>query len=284
MIADAKASGTSPSSTAVSSKPARRREPERERQRVPEHERQRAEPGAPDNPAQLPPRRHRPHARERARHDHQPADEAQREIEKLGAVDEIENARQDIAASVAAKDRRDLGGAEQQRRQVDQRQQVAPAVAARPAVGPLRKDEREVDEERRQEQHRHDVAPVEHPVEQIEPAAERERQHAEERDAQPEEVQRRLILRPAQPHAGADEQREQPDARERQIQPVRARRDTCHLHGEEIGVSLPHDDVFEPRAGCRGVQRLDDVIGAQHRLLVDAEEHVARLDAGAAGG
>ena len=66
----------------------RRREAERERQRVAEHERQRAEPGAPDDPAQLPARRDRAHARERARHDHQSADEAEREIEQLGALDE----------------------------------------------------------------------------------------------------------------------------------------------------------------------------------------------------
>ena len=100
----------------------RGREPEREGKRVAEHEGQRAQPGAPDNPPQLPPRRDRPHAVERARHDHQAADQAEREVEKLGGVDERDDARQDVAASVAAKNRRDLGGAEEQRRQVDERQ------------------------------------------------------------------------------------------------------------------------------------------------------------------
>jgi hypothetical protein len=94
--------------------------------------------------------------------------------EELGA-DQLDDARQDVAAAIAAHDRSDPGGPQEQRRQIDERQEVAPALAARPAVGPFGKDERKVDEERRQEQHRHHVAPVEHPV-GIEPPAERERE------------------------------------------------------------------------------------------------------------
>ena len=97
-------------------------------------------------------------------------------------------------------------------------------------------------------------------------------------------MQRRLILGPAEPHAGADQQRKQTDARQHEIQPVRARRDARQLHGEELGSALAGRDVFEPRAGGRGVERIDDVVGRSNGFLSMLEEHIARLDAGAAGG
>ena len=78
--------------------------------------------------------------------------------------------------------------------------------------------------ERRQQQDRHDVAPIEDPVEAIEPAAEGEREHAEERDGEPEEVQRRLVARTPKAHDAADQQREDANAREQEIQRARSAR------------------------------------------------------------
>ena len=109
-----------------------------------------------------------------------------------------------------------------------------PDRAAHPAARPLGEDQREVQEERRQQQDRDRVRPVEDPVEPIEPAVEREGEGAEEREAQPEEVQRRLVARTAKPHRRADDQREDADGREHVVErgvPARQRgeRDLARL-------------------------------------------------------
>jgi len=81
-----------------------------------------------------------------------------------------------------------------------------------------------VQQQRRQQRERDRVTPVERPVKAIERAVEREREDAEERDAQPEEMQRRLIARPAQAHRAADQKREEADCREHEIDRAAARR------------------------------------------------------------
>ena len=79
-------------------------------------------------------------------------------------------------------------------------------------------------EERRQHDHRNRVAPIEHPVDTIEPAAEREGEQTEERDRQPEEMQRGLIGGPARAHGRADEQREDADRGQHVVVKARAAR------------------------------------------------------------
>ena len=91
-----------------------------------------------------------------------------------------------------------------------------------------------------------------------------------------------LVLRPAEPDTGADEQREQTDACQHQIEPVRARRYSRNGDDQELGVPETRDDVFEPGPWCGGVQRLDHIVGTLHELLVDPEENVTRLDTGTA--
>ena len=267
---------------------ARRLEPERERQRVAEGERHRAEARAPHDPSKLAPRRHGAHAVERARHDHEPGNQAQPQVEVLGAVDERQDFRHHLALTIGAQQHRDLRDEEKQRRQVEDGQQRAAVVALRPAVRPLREDEREVHEEGRQHQERNGIAPEEHPVQQIEAAAVRERERAEERDRQPEEVQRRLILRPAQPDRRADHQREETDAREGQIQPMRPGRDAGHRHRDEIGRAvrraLPDDDVVENRPGPGAVQDGHDIGRCRNHATADLEEHVSRAEPREAAG
>ena len=91
-----------------------------------------------------------------------------------------------------------------------------------------------------------------------------------------------LVLRPAEPDAGAYEQREQTDAGEHQIEPVRARRYPGNGDDQELGVPVSRDDVFEAGSRAGGVQRLDHIVGTLHELLVDPEENVTRLDASTA--
>jgi hypothetical protein len=75
-------------------------------------------------------------------------------------------------------------------------------------------------EQRRQQGERDRVTPVERPVETIEGAVEREREDAEEGDAQPEEMQRRLIARTADPDRRADQQSEEANCGEDEVQRI----------------------------------------------------------------
>ena len=92
-------------------------------------------------------------------------------------------------------------------------------------------------QQRREQRDGDGVAPVENPVEVIERPVERERVGAEERRAQPEKVQRRLIVRPAQANQPADNEREQTDRREHVVQRAalrnRRERDLERLAGAE---------------------------------------------------
>ncbi len=139
-----------------------------------------------------------------------------------------------------------------------------------------------MNEERRQEQRRNDVTPVENPVEEIEPARERKCQRAEERHAQPEEVQRRLVFRAAQPHAGPDEQREESDARQRQIEPLRSRGNAGNGNDEDVRVGQAGNHVLQRLSGPRRVQHVLHIAEVNNRLRIDLEEDVAGLDPGTA--
>ena len=136
-----------------------------------------------------------------------------------------------------------------------------------------------MEQQRRQQREGDRVTPVERPVEAIERAVEREREDAEERDAEPEEMERRLIARTPQAHRGADQQREQADRGEHEIHRVAARR-RRERERERLARARPQEGVDEPRPGVAAMLILDDVGRRQHRRAVDREQHVAALDPG----
>ena len=160
---------------------------------------------------------------------------------------------------------------------------VRDGTPGRPAPRPLREDQREVEEQRRQQQDRRDVAPVEDPVETIEAAAEREGENAKERDRQPEEMQRGLIARPPQADGAADQQREDADAGEQEIQRARTGRhrrdaDVHHLPRPESQHRVADRATF---AG--GVQRGHDIGYLLNRPIVDRQQQITVLQAGVNG-
>ena len=130
-------------------------------------------------------------------------------------------------------------------------------------------------QQRRQRGHRDRVTPVEDPVEPVERSVERERERAEERDAQPEEMQRRLVGRASQANRGAHEQREEADRRQHEVHRARGverrKRDRQRLSRTESD-----NRVGEPRALVTAMLKLDDVRGRLDRRAVDGDEHVAR--------
>ena len=196
----------------------RRHAAEEQRHDVQHHERHRADRRSPDDPAQLAPRGHRAQPRQRADHDEETAEQADGQIEIRGPLDPLENERHVRHRQAAGHDER-AADAEHRGGHVDAAAgAVVPTGAANPRLRALGKHEREVQEERRQDEPRHQVGPLEEVVEPIVAAARRERQHAEERDGQPEEVQRRRIVRAPQPDRRADHDREDADERQRVVQ------------------------------------------------------------------
>ena len=123
----------------------------------------------------------------------------------------------------------DVGDEQDAGRDVKQHDQSF-ARAANPCLRPIGEDESKVQEERRQQQRGHHVGPVEVPIEPIQ-SAERKRQRAEKREAQPEEVQRRRIVRPPQADGRTDEQREDADGGANHIQ-----RRVAGGHGRHVDV------------------------------------------------
>ena len=162
----------------------------------------------------------------------------------------VSSSRVNVAPSSDGRDQeRRAQAAQQERRQVDQRQRPPRPIGVRTqALRTLGEDQREVEEQRRQQQQRADVGPVEDPVEAIEPAAERERRRR--RRTRPRA--RRSAARPDRAAAAAaraaDEQRED-----------RHRR----LHVVERAVALghavqlqPHQPALAPAAAaCRSAPR-----------------------------
>ena len=136
-----------------------------------------------------------------------------------GRLDALEQHRRVRPAQAVGKCH-DAAPQEQQSRQVERGNDRAASLALGPGIRPVGKDEREMQKERRQQEPRDRVRPVEEVVEPIVAAARREGEDAEERDGEPEEVQRRRIVRPAQPDGGADDDREHADQRERVVEPL----------------------------------------------------------------
>jgi hypothetical protein len=136
-----------------------------------------------------------------------------------------------------------------------------------------------VQQQRRQQGLRHGVSPVEHPVEAIERPVEREGEGAEEGDAQPEEMQSRLIVRPLQAHRCADEQCEQPDGRQHVIHRAAPRCDSKR-HFNDLLRSEPREGIGEARARSSGVLVFDHVRFRLNRGPVDGKQQVAAFDSG----
>ena len=132
-------------------------------------------------------------------------------------------------------------------------------------------------EQRRQHRLGDRITPVEGPVEAIERAVERKRERAEEGDAQPEEMQRRLIVRPAQPDPGADQQREEADRRQDEVHRPR-RRDRRQRHVEGTLIAKPQQRVGEPRAFPGEMLVLEDFRARFDRIAVDGDQDIAALD------
>ncbi len=154
----------------------------------------------------------------------------------LPALDEINRAREHRPVRRTSHHHHHASGSKQDGGRVHEwRNQVQ---AGTPAQRALRELEREVQQQRRQQRHRDRVTPVENPVEAIERADERERECAEERDAEPEEMQRRLIVGTTQPHRRAHQQRKEAHGREDEVHRAAARR------GRELDVErLAHAEA-----------------------------------------
>ena len=137
--------------------------------------------------------------------------------------------------------------------------------------------------QQRREQGKGDgVAPVEHPVEPIEGAVELKCEDAEKRDADPEEMQRRLVQRASQPHGCADEQREEAYRRQHRIHGGAARR-RRQSNLERLPCSEPQERVVEAGALVTAMLILDDVGPCPHGRAVHGEQHIAGLKAGGRG-
>ena len=139
----------------------------------------------------------------------------------------------------------------------------------------LREHQREMQQQRRQRRHRNRVTPVEDPVQPVERAVERKRERAEERDAQPEEMERRLVGRPPQANRGADEKREQADGRQHEVHRPR-RGERRERDRQRLSLTQSDNRIGERRPGVARVLIGDDVSGPFDRGAVDGDQHVAR--------
>ena len=217
---------------------------------------------------------------QRAAHGPEADREAHRQIQELALLDQREDGGDDVAIPPDPDRRRDAGAAEQQRRQIKQRDQGAARIAARPRARALGEHQREMQEQRRQHQHRHHIGPIEDPIERVEPAAEGEGQHAEKGDAQPEEVQGGLMLRPPQPDRRADQQRENADRRQREIDAAEPGRHGGDRERQHLLRPQPQHRVIEPVAVLRGVEQLHQIAFALDPPSVHRDQDIARLHAG----
>ena len=259
----------------------RRIEAERPRECVGKRERAGAERRPPGDPPQLTPRRCRRDLLEGAGEHEDRGGGAPKEIRVLEAIERVERARKRRAVRRGASERHNAHRRDGKSRSVRRRNdQVGERSAGR--GGTLREHEGEMQQQRRQQRERDRVAPVEDAIERVERTGKREREDAEERDADPEEVQRRLIARAPQAHGAADEQREQPDGSEHVIHRARARR-RRQRDIERLPRSETKQRVGESRAFVAAVLICDNVSRRLDGRTVDGEQHIAPLDAGRVG-
>jgi hypothetical protein len=135
-------------------------------------------------------------------------------------------------------------------------------------------------EEWRQHQDRNCIRPVEHPVEPIESAVEREGERPEECEAQPEEVERCFVARPAIPHGRRDEQRENPDCGEHVVERGVAARQRNQRDLACLARVQPEHGVTETAAGLAAMERANDIVRPFDWLEANRQQHIASPDAG----
>ena len=165
----------------------RRLDTERPRQPVPEREWSDAERRPPRDPAELTPRCERGDLAEGPQEHNERSRTAEEQIDRLGAIEQVNRARKQRPVRRSAGHGDDTRGAQRQRRQIQERHERIRTCAGSfgsgvgsvnswrwrteenpPDFRALREHQREMQEERRQERHRDRIAPVEHPVEPIE--------------------------------------------------------------------------------------------------------------------
>ena len=151
-------------------------------------------------------------------------------------------------------------------------------ILAAAAVSFIRKGLREVQEESRLQRAGDDVAPVHHLVEQVELARVEERVHHEGREAKDVEVQRVGRGPAAEEDIEADAEVDQRDQPEAGIDAaVRGFQDDGNIDAEAV----PGDDVVRGAVNLGAEELADQRSNARDFLLVDREQQIALLDAGA---
>ena len=216
------------------------------------------------------------------REDRQPPEQAGAQVQRLEPVERGDD-REQAGVAVQPRDGQHARAAHDQRGQVNQRQEAGAERRADPLACPLREHQREVQEHRRQGEQRHHVGPVEQPVEPVEPSGKRKREHAEERHRQPEQVERRLVARPAQADPGADHQREDPDRRQDEIEEAVALGNGREPDLHDFARAQPEQRVGQRRGTTCDVRRGDHIRRAFHGPAVDGEQHIAEPHAGSGG-
>ena len=212
---------------------------------------------------------------ERANENHQAGGEADRQVERLEAVERIHHADEILRVERRARDGDDAGEAEKHRRHIQQGQERAPHRRADPAARAFGKDQREMQEQRRQQQQRHDVGPVEEPVEAIEPTVERESDGPEEGQAQPEKVQRGFVAVTPVPDTGADEQREDAHHGEHEVEGRRSARQRRQSETDHFGRLQAQHRVAKTGAGRLRMHEGEHFGGLLNGPVADGQQHVA---------
>ena len=253
----------------------RRRHADGERERVAEGERRAAEQRAPDNPAQLAARGDGAGVRQGVHEDRQPAEQAGAQVERLEPVEGGDH-REQLRVAIEPRDRHHARAAHDERGQVDQRQEAGAERRADALARALREHQGEMQEHGRQGKQRHHVGPVEDPVEPVEPARKREGEDAEERHRQPEQVQRRLVARPAQAYPCPDHEREDPDRGEDEIEEAVALRDRREPDLHDLAGAQAQQRVGQRGIGAGRMRRADHVRRALHRTAVNRQQHITQ--------
>ncbi len=178
----------------------------------------------------------------------------------------------------------DARASEQERGHIEGGHGRTPGIRLHPGLRPIGEDQSEMQKQRGQREPRDDIGPPEEIVQAIELAAGVKGKGAKERDGQPEEVQRRLISRPAQAHRGADEHREDADRRQRIVQPELGQPHRLQGQADRLlrGLALNHVGqrtlVPSPLSGRR------DVTLRPNLAAIDQQQDVTKLNAGPLAG
>jgi hypothetical protein len=262
---------------------ARQLDPDDVRDDVEHDERHQADGRSPHDPAELALGGHRAQAAQRLGHQPEAAHQTRREIHEREVLGNQQHPG-GIAGAEPAADHPGANDAEQSRRHVEQGHRRAPRRRPDPRRRPLGKHEREVQEQRRQDEPRDEIGPLEEVIERVVPAARREREHAEKRNREPEEVQRRRIARPPEPHGTAYHDREDADERERVVEPFADERHRLQHDAHRLPGALALQDVIEGLAFGRRFERRRHVRDFGDFAPIDLQEDVPGAETGAGAG